>query len=104
MQYLMIRYKLKNGVKHSEFENWVRTSDYPQMRGLSRVSSFNTYRTDALLMGEGVPSQDYFEIFAINDLTGFTSEDMPGDIVQSVMGEFMNWVDNPEFTIANLVE
>jgi hypothetical protein len=92
---------LKAGVTEAQFEEWVKTTDQPAMRGLARVKSFDTYKVSGLLMGEGAPAQSYFEIFEIDDLAGFTSEDMPGDVVQSVMGQFMQYVDNPEFAIAD---
>ncbi len=103
MSYLLLRYTLKDGVSPEEFEKWVKETDQPKMRSLRRVKSFNTYRMTGLLMGEGEPAQQYAELFEIDDLDGFASEDMPGDLVQSVMGEFMGMVDNPEFSICEEV-
>jgi hypothetical protein len=103
MAYLLIRYNLKDGVSPEEFESWVRDSDQPTMRALKRVMHFDSYRAVGLLMGEGAPSQSYFEMFEIDDLPGFTSEDMPGDTVQAIMGQFMGFVDNPEFVIAEKI-
>jgi len=103
MATLFIQYKLKPEVAHADFENWVKSFDYPNMRGLSRVKSFSTYRIDKLLIGEGNPSVDYVEVFEITDLAEFIAQDMPGGIVQMVMGAFMGKVDNPEFMIANEV-
>jgi hypothetical protein len=74
------------------------------MRALTRIKSFETYRTAGLLMGEGAPSSDYFELFEISDMAGFTIEDMASDIVQSVMGDFMNFVDEPEFILAETID
>lgn len=104
MAKLILIYRLKDGVDASDFENWVRTTDYPAMRGLSRVNSFHTYRTEKLLMGEARPSADYVEIFDIPDLDGFAAEDMPGETVQSIMGQFMGFADSPEFIICSDVE
>jgi REDY-like protein HapK len=103
MAYLLIRYNLKDGVSADEFESWVRDTDQPTMRSLKRVMHFDTYKATGLLMGEGAPSQSYFEIFAIDDLDGFTSEDMPGDTVQSIMGQFMGFAEAPEFVIAEKI-
>lgn len=100
MAFLLLRYNLKEGVSPEEFESWVRDTDQPTMRSLKRVSSFETYKSTGLLMGDGAPSQSYFELFEINDLDGFTSEDMAGETVQSIMGQFMGFADNPEFVIA----
>jgi hypothetical protein len=101
MAKLILLYTLKDGVAPSDFEHWVRETDYPQMRGLERVKSFQTYRAEKLLMGEGEPSVDYVEIFDIPDLDGFTTEDMPGETVQSVMGQFMGFADAPQFIICS---
>lgn len=103
MAYLILRYNLKDGVTAAQFEQWVRETDQPAMRGLKRVESFNTYRVTGLLMGEGEAAQRYFEIFEISDLAGFTGDDMPGETVQAIMGAFMQMVDNPEFNIAERV-
>jgi hypothetical protein len=103
MKQIIISYNLKPEVTPSQFEEWVRTVDKPTIAGLSRVSRFQTFRSEALLMGEGKPSYGYIEIFDITDFAGFTGIDMPGAIVQSVMGAFMGLVDNPQFVIASEV-
>jgi hypothetical protein len=100
MAFLLIRYNLQAGVSPEDFEAWVRDTDQPTMRSLNRVKSFETWKATGLLMGDGAPSQSYFEIFEIDDLEGFTGEDMPGNMVQAIMGQFMGFADNPEFVIA----
>jgi hypothetical protein len=103
MATLFLTYKLKPGTAPEDFENWIRNTDYPAMRGLRRVASYVNYRATGLLLGEGSPSVDHVEVFDIPDLAGFVAEDMPGGVVQAVMGEFMGLVDNPEFIIAEAV-
>ncbi|MCR2832590.1 hypothetical protein [Parerythrobacter lacustris] len=100
MAAVIITYQLAVGVTREAFEEWVRTKDQPAMRSLRRVASFDTYRVTGLLLGEGEPSVRYVELFDIPDLDGFTGEDMPGDVVQGVMGSFMGLVKDPEFLIA----
>lgn len=104
MPNLILTYTLKPGVAPDQFEAWVRETDYPAMRGLKRVRSFVTCRTEKLLVGEGEPPVDYVELFAIDDLDGFIAEDMPGQTVQRIMGEFFAHVDNPAFMIVSEVE
>jgi hypothetical protein len=104
MPNLILTYTLKPGVAKDDFEAWVRDVDYPAMRGLARVTSFTTYRTEKLLVGEGAPPCDYVELFAIEDMAGFTAEDMPGDTVQRIMGEFFQHVENPAFMIVSEVK
>lgn len=103
MPMLILKYRLKPGITRETFETWVRTVDQPAMRGLRRVSSFNTYRIEKLLIGEGAASADYVEVFEITDLAGFTGEDMPGAVVQGIMGQFMGFADAPEFMIAERI-
>jgi REDY-like protein HapK len=104
MTNLILRYRLKAGVTPADFEQWVRTVDQPRMRGLARVARFNTYRITGNLMGADKPGCDYIEVFEITDFAGFTGEDLGGAVVQSVMGDFMGFVDAPEFMIAQAVQ
>ena len=101
---LILLYKLKDGVSRDDFLGWVRTVDYPTMRGLARVSSFKTYESKKLLIGEGEPSVGYVEVFDIPDLDGFMAEDLGGATVQNIMGQFMGFAEAPEFIIAEEVK
>lgn len=103
MKQIIILYNLKPDVTPEKFEEWVRSVDQPNMRGLARVSRFRTFRTESHLMGEGKPSIQYVEVFDITDLEGFTGQDMPSDIVQMVLGAFMGLVESPELIIASEV-
>ncbi|RYD58083.1 MAG: REDY-like protein HapK [Sphingomonadales bacterium] len=103
MAKIILTYRLKPGVTPEAFEDWVRTTDYPAMRGLSRVASFANHRVTGLLMGEGEPGMDYIEIFDVPDLEGFVAQDMPGGVVQGIMGAFMGQVDDPKFILADEV-
>lgn len=103
MAKLILTYKLKPGVTREQYEHWTRTVDYPSMRGLARVKSFVNHRTTGLLIGAGQPSADYVEVFDIPDLDGFVKNDLPGAVVQKVMGEFMGLVVDPQFIVAEEV-
>lgn len=104
MTQIILLYNLQDGVSREEFHNWITTVDYPKMRGLASVDSFRTFETRSLLMGEDSPAYQYVEVFDINDMAAFTGTDMPGDIVQSVMGQFMGFADAPQFIIAEEVK
>jgi len=99
MSKIILTYKLKSGVSPLQFEAWQREFDYPSMRELKRVISFVNHRVIRPLIGENPPSVDYIEVIKISDMEGFIQEDMGGDIVQAVMGQFMGYVENPEFLI-----
>lgn len=100
---LILLYSLKDGVDRTDFHNWIRTVDYPVMRGLARLDSFNTYETKKLLMGEGQPSVGYIEVFDVPDLDGFIAEDLPSETVQNVMGQFMGFAEAPQFIICEQI-
>lgn len=100
---LIILYSLKDGVSRDDFLSWVRTTDYPTMRGLARVESFKTFESKKLLMGEGEPSVNYVELFNVPDLDGFLAEDLGGETVQAIMGQFMGFAEAPEFIISEEV-
>ena len=99
MAKVLLQYRLKHGTSPEEFEAWVRATDYPTIRGIARVAHFANHRVRGLLLGEGEPDCDYVEIFDIPDLDGFTGEDMPGPVIQGIMGDFMARVDDPRFLI-----
>ena len=103
MAQIIIKYQLKAGVTPEQYEQWTLNHDYPAMRGLARVKRFTTHRITRNLLSEAKPSVDYVEFFEIPDMAGFLSEDMAGSVVQTIMGEFMQYVDNPEFLIAEEV-
>lgn len=96
---LFLLYTLQDGVSPADFERWVVETDYPAMRGLARVQDFRAYRAERLLIGEGTPGVAYIEAFTIPDLDGFVAEDMGGDTVQSVIGQFMGFVEAPQFIV-----
>ncbi len=101
---LVLIYSLKAGVTPADFETWIRTTDYPSMRGLKRVADFRTHRVERSLMGPEKPAIQYIETFSIPDLDGFTKEDMGGQTVQSVMGAFMGFAEAPQFLVVSEIK
>ena len=104
MAQIILLYNLQDGVSRDTFHEWIRTIDYPKMRGLASVDSFRTFESKSLLMGDGAPTYQYVEVFDINDMGAFTGSDMPGETVQSVMGQFMGFAEAPEFIISEEVK
>ena len=103
MAQLILTYHLKPGVSHETYQDWVRTVDYPTMRGLTRVASYANYRVEKQAMGDAPLPFSYMELFDIPDMPGFLAEDMGSSAVQTVMGEFMSFVDNPNFLLSDAV-
>lgn len=100
MAAIILRYRLKPDADRAAFEAWSRDVDLPTMRGLRRVSRFDAYRVVGLYLGEGAPSCDMVEVFEIDDVTGFTAEDLPGPVVQKIVAELMQFAEPPEFLLA----
>jgi hypothetical protein len=101
---LMILYSLKAGVTPADFEAWVKSTDYPGMRGLGSVADFRTHRAEKLLMGDGKPTVQYIETFSIPNLDAFVAEDMPGATVQGIMGQFMGFAEAPQFIVVSEIQ
>lgn len=101
---LIILYSLKAGVTPADFEAWVKSTDHPTMRGLARVADFRTMRAEKLLMGDGKPTVQYIETFSVSDMDGFVAEDMPGETVQGVMGQFMGFAEAPQFIVVSEID
>lgn len=101
---LILLYTLKAGVTPADFEAWVKSTDYPTMRGLARVADFRTHRAEKLLVGDGKPAVQYIETFSIPDMDGFTAEDMPAEKVQGIMGQFMGFAEAPQFIVVSEIE
>ena len=100
MATVILRYRLKPDADRAAFETWSRDVDQPTMRGLRRVARFDAWRVDRLYLGEGTPSCDMVELFEIDDLDGFTAEDLPGPVVQKIVAELMQFAEPPEFLLA----
>lgn len=104
MSKIILTYKLKDGVSPADFETWIRTRDYPAMRGLARVASFVTHRATGMLLDpNGRPPIDYVEMFDVPDLAGFMGEDFGGATVQAILGEFMDFAEDPQIMVAEAV-
>jgi hypothetical protein len=104
MAKIIITYRLKPEVSRAEFETWVRTRDYPTMRGLGTVAAFANHRVTGLLLDpSGKPSLDYVEMFDVPDVAAFMASDFPTAAVQAILGEFMGRVEGPEIMVAEEV-
>ncbi len=103
MAKIIITYSLKAGVTDAEYQQWVRATDYPTMRGVSRVASYVNHHVSRRMMGEGPLPFTYMELFDVPDLDGFLGEDMGTSAVQSILGYFMAHVENPDFLIADAI-
>ncbi|MEM7730848.1 MAG: REDY-like protein HapK [Pseudomonadota bacterium] len=88
-QRILVLFNLKDGVTRERYEDWAKTKDIPGVRALKSVDTFDVYRNTGLLMGDGTPPYQYFEILDINDMDVFGQE-ASSEAMQAVAAEFQN--------------
>jgi hypothetical protein len=103
MPNIVILYKLKSEISPQQFETWMRETDFPALRAMKHVKSFVTYRVGKRAMSSALPSIDYVEIFDVPDLMSFLAEDLADEKTQTVMKDFRQFVDDPEYLITEPV-
>ncbi len=96
MALVMVVFNLRDGVSAEDYENWARTTDLPTVRGLGSVTRFEVMKSTGLLMGDGTPPYQYFELLDIADMDAFFA-DVGSPTMQKVAGEFQDLADNPVF-------
>lgn len=65
--------KLRAGVRHEDYERWVREVDYPTARALTTIRSYVVARTQATLEGDPSP-YDYVERVEILNIDDYRSQ------------------------------
>lgn len=101
MAHIFVLYKLKPGVTRQQHEKWSREIDIPALRSLKRVKSFHVHRVEQRILAEGAPSVDFVEVIDVPDFDGFVSEDLPGNVMQDILGQFSRFAENPEILLAS---
>ena len=54
--------KLRPGVDPSDYEAWIRRTDYPVARACPAILSYDVTRIDGTLDGQDTPSVNYLEV------------------------------------------
>ena len=85
-------FNLKDGVDPGRYEDWAKATDIPSVNAMSSVDSFEVFRTEKLLIGEGKPPYGYIETIDVNDMDRFFQE-VSTEAAQKVAGEFQSMVD-----------
>ena len=60
--------RLRDGVDPAEYEEWIRTGDYPLARASPAIVSYDVTRIGSTLDGSGTPSIDYLEVLEVTSL------------------------------------
>ena len=65
--------KLRPGVDPAEYEEWVRSVDYPTARALKTINSYVVAKTATTLEGQPSP-YDYIERVEVTDIDDYRNE------------------------------
>lgn len=66
--------KLHDHVSADDYEEWVRTVDYPTARSLPSIREYTVVRTNGLLEGDGPAPYQYIERVLITDLEAYQQD------------------------------
>jgi hypothetical protein len=101
MTTIVVLFNLKPGVKASEYEDWARRTDLPNVNGLPSVGSFRVLRSAGLLNGAPAPYQ-YVELIELKSVADFRS-DVKSELMQGVAREFRAYADAPLFILTESI-
>lgn len=99
MKTVIVLFNLKPGARREDFERWAREQDIPTVSALPSMQSFEVLRASGLLIGEGTPPYEYFEIMRVPDMEAF-GRDLQSPAVQAGAARFQEFADNPVFILA----
>ena len=98
MTMIVVLFNLKSGVNASEYEEWARTTDLPNVNRLPSVTQFSVLRTTGLLGSDAPAPFQYVELLEVNDMVQL-GEDVSSETMQKVAAEFQQFADNPQFML-----
>jgi hypothetical protein len=80
--------KLKDGVDPAEYEQWVRTGDYPIARAQEPILSYEVFKAQERLLADtsDVP-YDYIEVIDVSDVAAYL-ESAGTPEMQQMLGEW----------------
>ncbi len=68
MSSLIVLFNLKKDADSGAYETWAKSTDFPVVRGLSSVNSFEVYRSVSLFGSDDAAPYQYVEVIEIADL------------------------------------
>lgn len=66
--------KLHSHVSPTEYEEWVRTVDYPTARSIPSIREYTVVRIEGLLENDGAAPYQYIERVLITDLDSYRND------------------------------
>ncbi len=102
MTMIVVLFNLKAGVNASDYEEWARTTDLPNVNRLPSVANFSVLRTTGLLGADSPAPFQYVELLDVRDMS-LLGEDVSSATMQKVAAEFQQFADNPQFMLTESV-
>lgn len=102
MTMIVVLFNLKAGVNASDYEQWARTTDLPNVNRLPSVAQFSVLRTTGLLGADAPAPFQYVELLEVKDMVQL-GEDVAGETMQKVAAEFQQFADNPQFMLTERI-
>ncbi len=98
MKTVIVLFNLKPGASRADYERWARERDLPTVNALGSVERFEVLKSAGLLIGDGKPAYEYFEVIRIKDMEAF-GRDVSSPAVQEGAAQFAQFADNPMFIL-----
>lgn len=95
---IVVLFNLKPGVSVSEYEEWARTRDIPNVNALGSVSGFTVHKATGLFGSDAPPPCQYVEIIDITGMDAFVA-DVTTPEFQALAAPFRDYADNPQFIL-----
>ena len=102
MTMIVVLFNLKSGVNASDYEEWARTTDLPNVNRLPSVAQFSVLRTTGLLGSDAPAPFQYVELLEVNDMAQLGG-DVSSETMQKVAAEFQQFADNPQFMLTESI-
>src|SRR4030088_2111153 len=71
MHVVLFLNKLHSDITREEYEQWVRSVDYPTARSIPSIMDYKVARIEGLLDGSDRPPYDYIERVVIQDIDSY---------------------------------
>ncbi|WP_299592303.1 REDY-like protein HapK [uncultured Microbulbifer sp.] len=102
MTMIVVLFNLKSGVNASDYEEWARTTDLPNVNRLPSVAQFSVLRTTGLLGSDAPAPFQYVELLEVKDMAQLGG-DVSSETMQKVAAEFQQFADNPQFMLTESI-
>ncbi len=86
--------RLQPGVSAEEYEDFVRSVDYPATQRVSSISRYRSIRMQGPAMGEEKLPYDFMDLAEITDIEEYRQDLKRHPAVQEVHGQFEKYVES----------